>query len=185
MLFKTKFCLESSILCSSVDFAPTNELAVCSAYEDGQVALWEYTPQNTSAESSKIIAKGKPIGDRPVSYARFANSTVLVLRSGDSFFKVDASQAEMKVLLEVKSKNLFSKGAGLSVLALQVYQQESLSKRYMAMASGIGEVVMFDLEADKIENTIMLETKPLSLEWVGISGAVICADSVGELHLLL
>ena len=60
---------------------------------------------------------------------------------------------------------------------------DNLHKRFAALSSHGGEIAIFDLEAMKLENMLSIEVKPSCCEWVGTSGALICGDANGDVHL--
>jgi len=61
---------------------------------------------------------------------------------------------------------------------------ENLSKRFAALSNQAGEIAIFDLEAMKLENMLSsIEVRPNCCEWIGTSGALICGDANGDVHL--
>lgn len=63
---------------------------------------------------------------------------------------------------------------------------DNLAKRYLALSSTSGEFTLFDLEQMKFEGMVSgIEARPCAMDWVGTSGALVCGDTNGEVHMFL
>lgn len=73
----------------------------------------------------------------------------------------------------------------MAASAIQNHFLENLAKKFLVLASTSGEFALYDLDQNKFENKLQIEARPVALEWVGTSGALICGDANGEIHMFL
>lgn len=91
----------------------------------------------------------------------------------------------MTSVLEVKQDVLFKKNV-ISLLSI------SENNKYLAIAGHFNgtnnnvrcELVIFNLEIEKLENRLILENQITAIDWAG-NNAVVIADNSGSVHLLL
>ena len=62
---------------------------------------------------------------------------------------------------------------------------QQITRRYVAIAGSSCEIHMINLEKFNIDNSLMINDKPTCLEWVGTTGALICGDEKGFVHLFM
>ena len=77
-----------------------------------------------------------------------------------------------QISMFVQQTNLYS---------FAVQPEYKQSKRHLAVGNQCGEVAIYNIDEDRIENTVDFGCEPTSLEWVEESGILICSDTQGQL----